>query len=300
MHVKHWNVYLLRCGCALLALSCLVVLATTAGAEGNEYEYLSVRANAEDTAIDFGDDQITDLDALMAFLDHLPALTKADMYGSSFTADQLETLSSRYPNITFGWTLTFGEHSVRTDATAFSTLHNKKSEGHTTEEVSVLKYCKSLLALDLGHNAITDISFLKYLPNLRILILARNNLKDISPIGELKDLEYLELFSAKLTDVTALSHCIKLLDLNISNNRIKDLSPVLSLPHLERLWLCGSVNGILNKNCFTDDEKEEIKASVNPGCTVNFTGAGTQAGWRKHARYDVLYEIFQTGVYRAW
>ncbi len=275
-------------------------LATAMAEEAKTVVYHTVTAKTTDQAIDLGSYQVTGLDEFMAFLDQLPALTQVDMYESTLNAAQLETLSKRYPNILFGWTLTMGDHKIRTDVTAFSTLHNHKSPAHTSADVAVLKYCKNLLALDLGHNAITDISFLNELPNLRILILGRNRIKDASPIGTLKDLEYLELFSAGVSDVSALENCTKLKDLNISNNKIKDLSPVLTLPELERLWLCGSQNGILNGNSFTKKQKQEITAQVTPGCLVNFTGAGTQAGWRNHPRFNVLYEIFQTGIYRPW
>jgi hypothetical protein len=116
----------------------------------------------------------------------------------------------------------------------------------------------------------------------------------------LKDLEYLELFSAGVKDISALSNCVKLKDLNISNNRIKDLTPILTLPALERLWLCGSQNGVLSAKSFTNKQKQEIEAQVVPGCLVNYSGAGTQAGWRDHPRYNVLAEIFGTGVYQPW
>jgi hypothetical protein len=296
-----------RKGTALFLFCLLIIETAMAGTitaaiaeEAKTVAYHTISARTTDTFLDLGNYQVTDLEEFIAFIDQMPALKKVDMYESTLNASQLETLSQRYPNILFGWTLTIGDHTVRTDATAFSTLHNHKSPAHTSADVEVIKYCKNLLALDLGHNAITDISFLEELPNLRILILGRNRIKDTSPIGKLKDLEYLELFSAGVTDISSLKNCTKLMDLNISNNKIMDLSPVLMLPNLERLWLCGSQNGILNRNSFTKKQQQEIVAQVIPSCLVNFTGAGTQAGWRNHPRYIVLSEIFQTGVYRPW
>lgn len=284
---------------AVLAL--LVFTAAPALSEGEEtVKYGSVTAKVTDTKVDLKGEVKGGLEELTAFLDQLPALAQADMYESTLTLDQMETLSSRYPNVFFGWTLTMGDHTLRTDATAFSTLHNHKSRAHKSKDFEPLKYCKNLLALDLGHNAITDISFLNDLPNLRILILGRNKIADTTPIGTLKDLEYLELFSAGVKDVSALSNCVKLKDLNISNNKIKDLSPVLKLPALERLWLCGSQNGRLSGSSFTKKQKQEIQAQVAPGCEVNFSGAGTEGGWRNHPRYNVLFEIFNKGAYRPW
>lgn len=295
-----------RKGTALFLFCLLIIEAAIAGtvtaaiAEEKTIAYHTISAKATDKVLDLGNYQVTDLEEFIAFIDQLPALKKVDMYESTLNASQLETLSKRYPNILFGWTLKIGDHMVRTDATAFSTLHNHKSPAHTSADVEVLKYCKNLLALDLGHNAITDISFLEELPNLRILILGRNRIKDTSPIGKLKDLEYLELFSAGASEISSLKNCTKLMDLNISNNKIMDLSPILKLPNLERLWLCGSQNGILNRDSFSKKQQQDITAQVTPGCLVNFTGAGTQAGWRNHSRYIILSEIFQTGVYRPW
>ena len=288
----------------LLIFAVLVfILSTTVPAlceDEKTVKYGSITVKVTDTSVDLKGEKVSSVDKLTSFLDQLPALKQADMYESALTLDQMETLSSRYPNVFFGWTLTIAEHTVRTDATAFSTLHNHKSPAHTSKDFEVLKYCKNLLALDLGHNAVTDISFLNYLPNLRILILGRNKIGDTTPIGTLKDLEYLELFSAGVKDISTLSNCAKLKDLNISNNRIQDLAPVLKLPALERLWLCGSQNGILSAKSFTKTQKQEIEAQVVPGCIVNYSGAGTQAGWRDHPRYNILSEIFSTGVYRPW
>ena len=243
--------------------------------------------------------QADDWDAFLALLDTAPNLRQADMYAVRLTAAQMAELSERYPRVTFGWTLRIGEHTVRTDATAFSTLHDRSSAPHASGDFAVLKYCKNLVALDVGHNAITDLAFLEALPKLKILILGRNRLTDITPIGKLTQLEYLELFSDGVTDVSALKNCRNLIDGNLTNNRIGDITPVLSLPKLQRLWLYRST-GVLLQDRFSTEEKSAILSAVPATCQVNFTSSGTGGGWRDHARYEVIFEIFHTGVYRAW
>ncbi|MEA4928933.1 MAG: leucine-rich repeat domain-containing protein [Candidatus Limiplasma sp.] len=255
--------------------------------------------SASATTLTLEDEQSFDLDALIARLDAMPDVRQVNMYASKLTPQQMDVLSSRYPNITFGWTLHIGDHTLRTDATAFSTLHSRKSEQHTSADFEVLKYCKNLLALDIGHNAVTDIRFLESLPGLKILILGRNRLTDIAPLGTLHQLEYLELFSDGVKDITALQTCTNLLDLNLTNNAIADLSPILHLPHLQRLWLFRST-GILPYDRFPKDVRQAITAELPEGCTVNFTASGTGGGWREHPRYNTIYRVFQTGVYTPW
>ena len=63
-----------------------------------------------------------------------------------------------------------------------------------------------------------DLNFLTSLPRLRVLILADNPIHDLRPLAELKELEYLEVFSCDYADITPLTQLPHLLDLNISNN----------------------------------------------------------------------------------
>lgn len=255
--------------------------------------------SATATTLTLTDDTPLDLDALIARLNTLPNVKQVNMYESDLSPAQMEVLSQRFPRITFGWTLHIGDHTLRTDATVFSTLHNRKSKQHTSTDFEVLKYCKNLLALDIGHNAVTDIHFLESLPDIKILILGRNRLADITPLSALHNLEYLELFSDGVKDISALQACTSLIDLNITNNEIADLSPILRLPHLQRLWLFRST-GILRYDQFPQDVKKAILAELPEGCKANFSSAGTGGGWRDHARYDTINRIFHTNVYTPW
>lgn len=82
-----------------------------------------------------------DFDALLITLASQPQLQQVSMFDCELTRDQMELLSNRYPNVFFGWTLNICGHTLRTDATAFPTLHNNKSIGHTSEDFAVLRYC---------------------------------------------------------------------------------------------------------------------------------------------------------------
>lgn len=94
---------------------------------------LTVPTTAQE--IDLGQNVVTDYDALCRFLDELPDVRKVDMFATKISRKDIEMLAARYPQVKFGWTMRVGDHLVRTDATAFSTLHNNQSATHTSAEL---------------------------------------------------------------------------------------------------------------------------------------------------------------------
>ena len=132
--------YLLLC---MLLVACGAVAEKTVQLQG-----LVVPLDTE--RIDFRNMKVQNYDALKGFLFSLPALTHVDMYATPISGAQADELTELFPGITFGWTLRIRckdhNHDIRTDATAFSTLHNKRSPKHTSDDFRMLKYCKNLLA----------------------------------------------------------------------------------------------------------------------------------------------------------
>ena len=167
----------------LAALLCLLSLSSALGEAGAEDP-------AQVTYLDLGT-KYQKLSAVEKILDQYPNLEKVDMFGTPVGYKAVEELEARYPGVEFGWTLRIGDHQVRTDATAFSTLHLSGSATHGQKELALLRYCTQLRALDFGHNGCNDLSFLSGLKELRVLIVAINRLTDISPLAELTNLEYL-------------------------------------------------------------------------------------------------------------
>ena len=237
------------------------------------------------------------LHELTALMDQLPGLEEALMYDAAFSVQDIDLLRERYPGVFFGVTFRLEDHTVRTDQTAFSTLHNNRSKTHTSADFDFLRHCVRLQALDLGHNAVTDISFVENLTDLKVLILALNGIEDISPLKNLIQLEYLEIFRNKIRDLSPLQGMDQLLDLNLSYNYVSDYSPLYSLSALERLWLYQS-NGY-NKGQMDRATLREIRAQL-PGCDVNGVSGGTNGGWREHPRYPVIFDIFKTSVYKPF
>ncbi len=265
----------------------------------------SFTAPKDAAAIDLGDLRIPNTDAdyraFRLFLSQLPNLKKVDMYATEIRRNRIEYLAGAFPDVEFGWTMIVPctnplhpertPHKIRTDITAYSTLHNNTTSEHTAAELSILKYCKNLQALDIGHNRVTDLSFLYELPHLKVLIVACNiELKDITPIGSLKELQYLEIFKNDIRDISCLANCTELVDLNICFNRISDLSPLYGLQKLRRLW-------IFNSNNYSDDRPVPAEAvsalrRALPKCKVDSTSYSTEGGWREHSRYFTIYEMF--------
>ncbi len=216
-------------------------------------------------------------------------MKKVDMFDIPVDRTQAEELETLYPDVEFGWTLKIGrDHLVRTDATAFSTLHWSNSPTHTTEDMKVLRYCKQLRALDFGHNGVDDISWLAELTDLRILIIAVNRVTDLSPLASLTKLEYLELFNNRITDLTPLKGLTHLMDLNISYNSISDYSPLYEMTWLKRLWIANSST---DRSRVPEEIVETLKKRL-PACQIDWLSKPTLGGWREHPHHDVITKIF--------
>lgn len=273
-----------------VALLCLLLLFPAAGMAEEAFG-LTIDLSAEVLDFDAAGVNVTDADVLDELIQKMPNLREVRMFDSRMKREGMEKLFDSHPDIFFGFTIRFDIHTVRTDDTAFSTLHrsqitDKRDDYHTTKELSVLRMCTRLKALDLGHNKLTDLSFLEGLTDLRVLIISPNyGLTDLSPLAHLTELEYLEVFSTNTTDVSPLSGLTKLRDLNLScSDQLRDISPLYDLPALERFW-CGRGK--------VPQEQLEIMAQKHPDCHCDFESLPTRGGWREHPHYDVIYEMFR-------
>lgn len=250
---------------------------------------------AAQTYVDLGENMVSDWVAFYAWLDANPQLTKVDMFETVVDRKRIEELDARYPDIEFGWTMEVGDHLVRTDVTCFSTLHYSADKPHPTREIALLRFCKNLRALDIGHNQVDDISFLYELPELRVLIIACNQIEDITPIASLKHLEYLEMFSNWVKDISPLTELPYLAHLNIGYNKIGDFTPLHQMTQLKRLWM---------KKCHSRASAPPPKAEVIEAlqaalgdCVIDTTSNPSEGGWRECVEFDTFHEYFRNGQY---
>ncbi|MHC1787250.1 MAG: leucine-rich repeat domain-containing protein [Christensenellales bacterium] len=284
----------------LLPLLCLcaVLLTLKASAGGEGPAFLGVLYPPDTRLIDFGAQKVEDFEGLKALISQLPALETVNMFESRVPREVMADLFAGFPRVFFGWTIKLSEHSLRTDQTAFSTLHNNKAATHTSADFEVIRYCTRLQALDLGHNQITSLDFLRDLHGLKVLILAVNQISDISALSGLGQLEYVELFKNKISDISVLEGMKNLLDLNLCFNYIKDYGPLFTLTSLQRLWLYNS-NNYIARDTLAPALVRDLKAAL-PGAQIDTTHYSTLGGWREHPRYEVIYNIFKTSVYQPF
>lgn len=255
--------------------------ATIHNIEGKEVSNLS-------TVLDFSRCRISNYELFVEQMALFPYLTRVELYNSNLTNQQMEGLMQRYPNVKFVWTINLANYwKVKTDQVAFTT---NKGDGPNLRnaDVAQLKYCTDMVALDIGHNWVSDISFVEYMPNLRILILVDNWISDLSPIAKCKDLVYLETFVNPIKDVSALTNLVNLIDINISYNRFTDITPILNKPRVERLFVthCG----------LTREQLKQLEEEY-PNAQIEYTvKQSIDAGWRKVDRYKAMRQMFKTNT----
>ena len=238
--------------------------------------------------------RISDYDAFAAAVGRFPYLRRLELSGCNLSNDVLAGLRAMYPQAGVAWTVRVHGRRIRTDAVAYSSLQLKDNKSRFTSKDCVnFKYCDRLIALDLGHNAISDISWISSLEHLQVLILADNKVKDLTPLRNLKRLKYVELFMNPITDISPLGELTELLDVNLCycfKGNITDVSALLNCKKLERIWLTG------NKN-IPEKGLQELRDAF-PDAIVSYTnGTGsTGDGWREHPRYHAYIRMFRSNT----
>ncbi len=225
------------------------------------------------------------------FLTIFPNIKFVDMSYCGISNEDMAELRSKFEGrCEIVWTLKFGIWEMRTDATSFSVLVAWLDECRIikNKDLELLKYTTNLQALDLGHQAITDITAIcEYCPELRILILADNKVKDITPISKLKHLHYVEFFwGNKFSDLSPLAECKELVDINISYvYPLRDFSALYEFPMLERLWI--------EHLSISNAEVEALRKHYPNAKIVNIGKGSVDNGWRTHHRYYSMIYAFR-------
>ncbi len=239
------------------------------------------------------------LDLLEELLAHMPNLQKLVMCDCGFSDEEMAVLRDAHPEMEVVWRVYMGggAYSLRTDGLVFSAMAGEGDLKPTliSEDVQVLRYCRDLRALDLGHMQLEDISFLSDLPELRLLILADCPFTDMTEIGKLSHLTYLEVFlNFSVNTLEPLSHLSDLRDLNISYMpHANDYEYLYGLKNLERLWA--------NHCELTYEARQGLMENIVPTCEIHaMEDESSTGGWRDdNPKYLALVEMFDTGRYNA-
>jgi hypothetical protein len=235
-------------------------------------------------------EQLPELKEIAAKFQNLEKIIFSDC---GLSNEVLAAFNDEMGSVRVVWRVKLGtQWSLRTDSVAFSVLiMNYKHIRMTSKDLEVLKYCPDLLALDLGHQALTDLSKIaEYLPDLRLLIIADNQVSDLSPLANLKHLHYLEIFVNRVKDLSPLANLHELVDVNISYNPVSDITPLLNSPMMQRVWL---------ESTKVNQSGVDLLRSTYPNAKVVNIGKGSvDQGWRwGNARYEQMMNMWYNNYY---
>lgn len=255
-----------------------------------------IKVDETTESLDVSNMEVTSAEAMTNYMRLLPSLTELVMCDCGLSNEEMAAMREALPDTKVIWMLHLQDYSFRTDVIAYSTLVMWTPVPHpiTSEDAEQFKYCTDLMALDLGHQAISDLSWLQYLPELRLLILADNKVTDITPIGTLTELRFVELFgNYGIQTWDPLANCTKLEDINIGFvDGPKDFSFLEPLTNLQHFWAIGCV--------YTGAQDQQIRSLIPAGCEYRWDSKKpeeaqepTGSGWRETNAFWAQYYMFR-------
>lgn len=218
-----------------------------------------------------------------AALSYLRRLDKLIMTDCGLDNDTMDALNLRHPETKLVWTVMVGTLPVRTDAIYFYPV----VQGYMPNDADLqnLRYCRDMIAIDIGHIYSLNCDWLRNMPHLKYLILVDSGMQDLSPLSDLKELIYLELFDMNIQDYSPLLECTSLQSLNISATG-GDPEPISKMTWLHTLMWCGAAR---NPNI----REEALKLPEQlPDTVVMLEGGYNLAEpWRYIPHYYVFRDI---------
>ncbi len=243
-----------------------------------DFTLCGVAVSADSTVVDLTGvflESITPIEESLKYFNNLRKLILVDC---GLGNDVLCPLSDRNPDVHFIWNMRINQYiTVRTDITYFMPF--QFGSQLTNREVQLLKYCRDLVCVDLGHIKISDVSFLAYTPHIKYLMLCDSYVKDISVISGLEELVFLELFMSQVSDYSPLLSCKNLRDLNICYAPPASTEALEQMTWLDNLWIKG----------YYDEAGIQRLQSSLPNTRIvlsNWEYVGsTEEGWRELQNY---------------
>ena len=240
----------------------------------------------------------------------LPKLKTVELRDCEPEIELMDRLYTAYPEVDFLWRFTFGQAgrrqwTVSSDCSCFSSLWTGEEAYRYTEEdyYPLLRFCRHLRALDLGHSDIGDLTLIGGLTELQVLILADNpRITDISPLGKLHDLMYLELFlCCDIEDFSCLSSMPKMMDLNLSYCRnLEDVSFIDAMPDFRSGWFRNSRVTWAMVKPYLDSRGQELRFVVGYPADLS----SIAFGWRDTERSRAIRKAFlhwkEVEDFRSW
>jgi Leucine-rich repeat (LRR) protein len=258
---------------------------------GEEFEVMS-----DAKEVDISDIDVSELD-MEEFLASMTKLEKLTMKNCGLDNDGYAALQDAHPDVKIVWDIKTRYWTIPTDSVGFSTLIGLNDNRRLyNDDVKYFKYCTDMVALDIGHNCVSDLSFLEYMPNLRVLILVENypsdgssrRLKDISALKYCPHIRYLEFFANDVKDISVLADLKELEDLNFCYNPVESTDAIKDLPNLQKLWIYGTR--------IPRDQLQELR-EIYPETTIVTSGSGSvDQGWRSGPHYEAMRNMVKNNV----
>jgi len=202
-----------------------------------DLDFAGKPVSTDSTEIDISGMPIT-VEETKELLPCFPRLEKLIMSHCGIDNESMDALNQRYPDISIVWTLEIGRMIVRTDDTIFFPSKHGEHNLPSHEELQKLRFCREMVAIDVGHSKATDCNWAANMPKLKYLIIADTKITDLTPLSDLKELIYLEAFGLDLTDYSPLLGCTAMQDLNIGTT-FADPEPLTRMPWLHNLFWHG-------------------------------------------------------------
>jgi len=250
-----------------------------------------ITSSSQDTEIDFSGAKFGSLEEVEAAMAYFPNAEKVFLGKTKLENEDIaqfrEKMRSEYK---VAWNVEVCKTWIRTDDLYFMPV--KYNIKVSNDQLGNLVYCEDMLCIDLGHKIVTDLSWLSGTPHVKYLIVAHNTLRDLTPIGQLKELIYLEVWDTWATDFTPLYGCTALEDLNISDQHLNvDLKQFGKMPWLKNLWT--------SKNTPTDEERAYLAEHL-PDTHIYYDGyTPTSGGWRELENYYGMRDLLEM-PYNPW
>ena len=118
---------------------------------------------------------------------------------------------------------------LETDVPNISQVVGKGREGKKVASLAGLEKCRSIAAVELDLNDITDLTPLRELKNVQLLSLKGNKVKDLSPLAGLTNLQYLQLENNEVEDLAPLAGLSPSKFLFLQGNQIADLTVLVEM-----------------------------------------------------------------------
>ncbi len=139
------------------------------------------------------------------------------------------------------WRVYLNGVDCRTDAESFCMSKYNNEWGYLPyQNAEPIKYCTSMVTLDLGHANFDRIDFVSTMTHLKYLIICSAPVTSLEPLRNSTELYYLEMFFTAVHDLEPITKLPSLKHLNISHCRLDDYTQLFEMTQLKRLWWVDS------------------------------------------------------------